>query len=179
MSEPQNLVALPSSNGTSNSERDTIALHTGRILQSCSLVENALFRMAASRTDIKGFADLERTKVPALRNVISKIVSILDAEIAGKGTGFKNPKSLKDKLVEFDKAASRRSELAHSEFIGVCEIDGIKVAMLSNEGIEGSRCESRRIQLWTFKELAEIDKLTHQLANSLRQVIQNQIDAIP
>lgn len=179
MADSLNIVPISTNNGSGNSDRDAVALHTGRILQSCSLVENALFRMAAIRTDVEGLANLERTKAPALRNVVAKIIGILDHEIAAKRTAFKNPKSLRDKLIEFDKAASRRSELAHAEFIGICEIDQTKVAILSNEGIEGARWDGRRVQLWSFKELAETDKLTHQLANSLRQVIQNQIDAVP
>jgi hypothetical protein len=170
-----NVVAL-ATNTACNSDRDIIALHTGRILQSCSLIENLLFRMAAARGDVEGFTSIERTKGPALRNVISKIVAVLDTEISAKTSSFKNPKSLKDKLLEFDKAAARRSDLAHSEFIGTCEIGGCKVAILANEGIEGSQWEGRRVQLWKFSELADVDKVTHNLANSLRQVIQNQIE---
>jgi hypothetical protein len=176
MTDPLLTIVTTSPNGNNNGDRDIVALHTGRILQSCSLVENALFRMATARTDVEAFAGIERTKAPALRNVIAKIVAVLEAEMAAKKTNFKNPKSLRDKLKEFDTAASRRSDLAHSEYLGVCEIDGQKVAILANEGIEGAFWEGRRIQLCKFTDLTDMDRVTHSLANSLRQVIQNQIN---
>jgi hypothetical protein len=176
MSDFSNLLDITAKVEAGNVDRDAVALHVGRIMQSCSLVENALFRMAAARTDVEGFSGIERPKTPALRNLITKVISALNSEIAAKTPKFKNPKSLKDKLVEFDGIASQRSELAHSEFLGVCEIEGIKVAMLSNEGTEGARWNGRKIQLWPFEELATVDKRTHQLANSLRSVIQNQVD---
>ena len=176
MSDFSNLLNMTAKVENGNEDRNAVALHVGRIMQSCSLVENALFRMAAARTDVDGFAGIERPKTPALRNLITKVITALNAEIAAKTPKFKNPKSLRDKLVEFDGVASQRSELAHSEFLATCEIDGKKVAMLSNEGAEGTRWNGRKIQLLSFEDLAIVDRRTHQLANSLKSVIQNQLN---
>ncbi len=164
---------------TANPDRDTVALHSGRILQSCAIVENALFRMIAVRSDVDGFSKLERTNGPALRNIIAKVIFQLEKDIETSNKSFKHPRAFKKYLQQFDEVAARRSDLAHSEFLGGCEINGARVAIVSNEGIQGASWEGRRVQLWKYDELSAIDKQSHQLANTLRQVIQNQINHVP
>ena len=96
-------------------DRDTVALHTGRILQSCAIVENGIFRMISARNDVPEFNLIQRTKRPAFRNVMGDVRTIIEASTEAECAVFKNPKRLLLALIEFDKIASFRSDLAHAE----------------------------------------------------------------
>lgn len=160
-------------------DRDTVALHTGRILQSCAVVENGMFKMISNRKDVPEFNLIQRTKRPAFRNVMGDVRKIVEASIEAKGSVFKNPKRLLLALIEFDKIASFRSDLAHAEFITSGEIDGIKIAILSNEGIDGATFQERKVQLVQITDIIAMDHSAHKLANTLRQILANQINHEP
>jgi hypothetical protein len=175
-----NLVwAAPVAICNKSSDRDTVALHTGRILQSCAVVENSIFKMISSRKDVPEFNTIQRTKRPAFRNVMSDVRKVVEASIAARSSVFKNPKRLLLALIEFDKIASFRSDLAHAEFITSGEIDEIKIAILSNESIEGATFQDRKVQLVQITDVIAMDHSAHRLANTLRQILANQISHIP
>jgi hypothetical protein len=159
-----------------SSDRDTVALHTGRILQSCAVVENGMFKMINSRKDVPEFNLIQRTKRPAFRNVMGDVRKVVEASIEAKASVFKNPKRLLHTLIEFDKIASFRSDLAHAEFITSGEIDGIKIVLLSNEGIEGTTFQECRVQLVQIADIISMDHSAHRLAHTLRQILANQIN---
>jgi hypothetical protein len=161
------------------SDRDTVAFHTGRILQSCAVVENGIFKMISFRDDVIEFNSIHRTKRLAFRNVMSEVRNAVTSSLEEKRTVFKNPKRLLVALTEFDKIAAFRSDLAHAEYVSSGEIDGIRVAILSNEGVEGATFQSRKVQIVSINDIIAIDKSAHRLANTLRQILHNQIKHKP
>jgi hypothetical protein len=156
-------------------DRDRVAMHTGRIMQSCAVVENSLFKMIAARNDIAKFAEIKRTTRPALRNIINEVKLALQADNNKEKPAFKNPKRLNIVLEEFDKVAAARSDLAHAEFLTVGEIDQEKVAVLSNEGTGGSAYKGRKVQIVSFSDLKSLDQLAHRTAHTLQQLLTNQL----
>lgn len=157
-------------------DRDTVALHTGRILQSCAVVENSIFKMISGRKDVPEFSLIQRTKRPAFRNVMGDVRKIVEASIEAKCSVFKNPKRLLVALIEFDKIASFRSDLAHAEFVTSGEIDGTKIVIMSNEGIDGATFQERKVQILPIADIVAMDHSAHRLANTLRQILANQIN---
>lgn len=160
-------------------DRDTVAFHTGRILQSCAVVENSIFKMISVRNDVTAFNSIQRTKRPAFRNVMGNVKNAIESSIKDKRPIFKNPVRLLVALTEFDKIAAFRSDLAHSEFITSGEIDGTRVIVLSNEGIEGTNFNGRKVQIVSIDDIIAIDKTAHRLANTLRQILDNQVKHKP
>ena len=160
-------------------DRDTVAFHTGRILQSCAVVENGIFKMISVRNDVTEFNSIHRTKRPAFRNVMGDVRNAIESSIKDKRAVFKNPMRLLVALTEFDRIAAFRSDLAHAEFISSGEIDGTKIVILSNEGIEGTVFQGRKVQIVVIDDIIAIDKTAHRLSNTLRQILENQVKHKP
>jgi hypothetical protein len=180
MSPDANLATIaPVEISNKSPDRDTVAFHTGRILQSCAVVENGIFKMISVRNDVTAFNSIQRTKRPAFRNVMGDVKNAIEGSIKDKRPVFKNPLRLLVALTEFDKIAAFRSDLAHAEFITSGEIDGTRVIVLSNEGIEGTNFNGRKVQIVSVDDIIAIDKAAHRLANTLRQILDNQIKHKP
>lgn len=174
-----NLVSAPPVTVCSkSSDRDVVALHTGRILQSCAIVENGISKMISRRQEVPEFNVIQRTKRPAFRNVMGDVRKVVESSIESRTSVFKNPKRLLLALIEFDRIASFRSDMAHAEFITSAEIDGIKIAILSNEGIDGATFQERKVQLVQITDIIAMDRKAHRLANTLRQILANQTNHI-
>ena len=170
--------AAPFTVCSKSSDRDVVAFHTGRIVQSCAIVENGIFKMISRRQEVPEFNVIQRTKRPAFRNVMGDVRKVVEASIESRTSVFKNPKRLLLALIEFDRIASFRSDLAHAEFITSTEIDGIKIAILSNEGIDGATFQDRKVQLVQITDVIAMDRKAHRLANTLRQMLANQTNHI-
>ena len=59
------------------------------------------------------------------------------------------------------------------------EIDGIKIVILSNEGIDGTIFQERNVQIVLLADIIAMDRSAHRLANTLRQILANQITHTP